>query len=105
MEKVKVFWDGYSMAAIANLCDTLSTYTPEGHSLERLVVLEWYEENFTKILRGEKEFKFKLKQSQAYAFRRLLLVVGMNNLIEDAIRNIIVAELDRNLHNQKLLTQ
>lgn len=108
--KTTVEWQGAEMAAVNNLCETLrDTGPPVGLEWAGMVIEHWYEKNYGKIYNARPPYRFVLKDYQAYAIRMLLLTVGLRNLIEDVIRNAIIADLDAGLQlrlhqNQLLLT-
>ena len=99
----KIEWAGAEMSAIANLLETTRQVgPPAGLEWAGMVMEWWYEKNFAKIYNTRPPYRFKIKDYQALALRQLLLTVGLRNLVEDAIRNGLVAELDQQLQHKAI---
>jgi len=94
---------GAEMSATANLLETLREVgPPAGLEWAGMVMAWWYEKNYSKIYTARPPYRFRMKDYQALALRQLLLTVGLRNLVEDAIRNGLVAELDQQLQHKAI---
>lgn len=97
-QESNIEWGGIEMSTITNLCETLRDVgAPVGLEWAGMVVEWWFDKHYGKIYNSRPPYRFKLKDYQALALRELLLSVGMRHMLEDAIRNSIVGELDKQL--------
>ena len=98
MKSVTIEWRGSEMSTVKDIIETMREKgAPAGMVLEFMVIDHWYEKNYGKIYTARPPYRFTLRHYQAFSLRQLLLRFHATNLLDDVLRNSIVAEIDAGL--------